>query len=89
MAQTIVHKHLRKGKKVRQHERRYKRGLPHRPFRRVDIYNTIYKQDAKTGLMKGRKSIHGFGDRTGIMVDRQNNRIFGRAPKKKKMLFIR
>lgn len=95
MNYTIVRSHLKRvttkfGKRVRpvkRHKRskKFKRGSPKLPFKKLrKIQHTIYMQDKKTGLMKGRKRAHGVGDRTGLLIDTNTYRIFGRTPKPKK-----
>ena len=60
-----------------------KRGNPTLPFRQNLVFKTTYIQDSKTGLLQGRKSVPGFGDRTPVQIDTSTGRIFGRLPKKK------
>ena len=60
-----------------------KRGKPILPFKQNLVFKTTFIQDPKTGLLQGRKSVPGFGDRTPVQIDTNTGRIFGRLPKKK------
>lgn len=74
-----VNKHLRHIRK-----KKFKRGPPKLPFKRINVWKTSFIQDSKTGLMKGRKRVSGQNDHTGILRDTKTGRIFGRLPKSKR-----
>lgn len=83
---TFVKQHQRKIPekfKNKRYLQSLKRGKPTLPFRQNLVFKTIFIQDSKTGLMQGRKSVPGFGDRTPVQIDTGTGRIFGRLPKKK------
>lgn len=72
---VMVKKHSRK-KKIK----KFKRGQP-KIIHLTKIWKTTYLQNPTTGLMMGRKHVDGAGDKTGLRVDKETYRIFGRLPK--------
>lgn len=48
------------------------------------VYHTMFKQDKKTGLLKGRARVEGKGDGTGLIREGGAGRIIGRVSKSRK-----
>ena len=84
MAKKRIWKKYRTRKKGGQHynvgkkRKKYSRGPKPKQLTKEKVFHTIFVQEKKTGLLKGRKSVPGAGDRTPIRRDTKTGRIFGR-----------
>jgi len=83
-----IYKRYTKGKRGGQHyvvggkKSKYSRGPKPKRLIKLKAYHTTFIQDKKTGIMMGRKSVEGVGDRTAIKIDPNTGRIFGRSRSK-------
>ncbi len=81
MAKRKVYKKYRTGTK-NGGQRYYVKGKPGR-LKKIPVFGTSFIQDAKTGLLKGRKSVKNGSEKVGILTDPASGRIFGRYSTKR------